>query len=273
MSSLTIKCPGCKRVFTPHGLSQHISKTRKATCHRTYGPSQVQAQMQSLANAAPVAFLAPDADSTITLAISVPTDDNDCHSDSNYGSPFTTPPVYDSPLPPESEEENDANITNANAYKILSQYDPPPSALQTEMEASDGDLSSTPPPNHARDIPVQPETGKSEPVWMPAPLVSTPQGTTVYKSTRALLGDSVWAPFQSLCDWELAYWAKTRGPSALALTDLLAIPGLVEALGLSYHTSRELNNIIDNDLPGTPAFKSKDFTIGGELLQFHYRNT
>ncbi|KAF8271908.1 hypothetical protein EI94DRAFT_1567196, partial [Lactarius quietus] len=83
---------------------------------------------------------------------------------------------------------------------------------------------------------------------------------------------SVWAPFQSQCDWELAYWAKTRGPTASAITDLLAIPGVIEALGLSYHTSRELNNIIDNDLPGTPAFKSKDFTIGGELLQFHYRD-
>jgi Plavaka transposase len=47
---------------------------------------------------------------------------------------------------------------------------------------------------------------------------------------------------------------------------------LVGALGLSYHTSRELNDIIDNDLPGTPAFKIKDFTIGGEHLQFHYRD-
>ena len=46
----------------------------------------------------------------------------------------------------------------------------------------------------------------------------------------------------------------------------------VEKLGLSYRTSNELNSIIDKELPGTPTFKTQDFTVGGELLQFHYRD-
>ena len=37
-------------------------------------------------------------------------------------------------------------------------------------------------------------------------------------------GDSIWAPFRSECDWEFARWAKLRGPTSSAVTDLLAIP-------------------------------------------------
>ena len=47
---------------------------------------------------------------------------------------------------------------------------------------------------------------------------------------------------------------------------------VVERLGLSYKTANELNNIIDNELPGRPPFKSQEFIIGGECLQFHYRD-
>jgi hypothetical protein len=35
---------------------------------------------------------------------------------------------------------------------------------------------------------------------------------------------SIWAPFYSQCDWEVALWAKTRGPSSTALTELLQFP-------------------------------------------------
>ena len=59
-----------------------------------------------------------------------------------------------------------------------------------------------------------------------APVTGTPQGTTVYESTQDMLGESIWAPFRSQCDWELAYWAKMRGPTSSAVTDLLAIPGV-----------------------------------------------
>jgi len=34
---------------------------------------------------------------------------------------------------------------------------------------------------------------------------------------------SVWAPFVSQCDWQVAHWAKMRGSTSSAMTDLLAI--------------------------------------------------
>lgn len=46
---------------------------------------------------------------------------------------------------------------------------------------------------------------------------------------------------------------------------------MVERLGLSYKTANQLNEIIDKELPGRPAFRCQELVIGGERLEFHYR--
>lgn len=38
--------------------------------------------------------------------------------------------------------------------------------------------------------------------------------------------DNHWAPFSSQLDWEVARWAKLRGPSSTAFTELLKIDGV-----------------------------------------------
>ena len=35
-----------------------------------------------------------------------------------------------------------------------------------------------------------------------------------------------WAPFSSRTEWELARWAKLRGPSSTAMSELLKIDGV-----------------------------------------------
>jgi hypothetical protein len=47
--------------------------------------------------------------------------------------------------------------------------------------------------------------------------------------------DSVWAPFQSQRDWEFARWAKMRGSTSTAVSDLLAIPEVLPSSFLSIH--------------------------------------
>jgi len=47
---------------------------------------------------------------------------------------------------------------------------------------------------------------------------------------------------------------------------------VVDNLGLSYRTVKQLNNIIDNKLPGHPPFRCKELIIGGERLEFYYRD-
>ena len=51
--------------------------------------------------------------------------------------------------------------------------------------------------------------------------------------------ENIWAPFKSKLEWEIAQWAKLRGPGATAFTELLEIEG-VSQLSLS---SRSLSEI------------------------------
>ena len=100
---------------------------------------------------------------------------------------------------------------------------------------------------------------------------------------------SIWAPFRSKMDWELARWAKLRGPGSTAVSELLCIDGvstsschlssqlltytsakIKDALGLSYKNSRELNNIIDSQLPGLPRFEWKEVKIGEKRFDIYF---
>ncbi|KAN0137995.1 hypothetical protein V8E53_004214 [Lactarius tabidus] len=94
----------------------------------------------------------------------------------------------------------------------------------------------------------------------------------MYHSSRKLFGASCWAPFRSQCDWELACWAKMCGPSSWAVEELLAIPGVVDKLGLSFSSTKELNDIIDSALPGRPPFECRELVIGGETLELYFRD-
>ncbi|KAG1820104.1 hypothetical protein EV424DRAFT_1472488 [Suillus variegatus] len=62
-----------------------------------------------------------------------------------------------------------------------------------------------------------------------------------------------YAPFNSQVDWEVARWAKLCGPTSTSIFGLTQYQRIVhEKLGLSYKNSRELNKIIDKQLPGRP---------------------
>jgi hypothetical protein len=134
--------------------------------------------------------------------------------------------------------DDDADVADANAFESPVQHCPvsSPQTVYPEMDPPDGEPSSAPPPEHndAGHLTIQSGTGNCEaasvfvlrfPYGRPgARLDGTRQGATVYESTWDTLGDSVWAPFRSQCDWEIALWAKERGPSSSAMTELLAIP-------------------------------------------------
>ena len=50
------------------------------------------------------------------------------------------------------------------------------------------------------------------------------------------------------------------------------IQKVVEDLGLSYSTPKELNSVIDDSLPGRPPFKCQDLVIAGDTLQLYFRD-
>jgi hypothetical protein len=49
-------------------------------------------------------------------------------------------------------------------------------------------------------------------------------------------------------------------------------PKVVNKLGLSYNLTKQLNDIIDNVLPGRPPFECHNLVIGGETLELYFRD-
>ncbi|KAG1898389.1 uncharacterized protein F5891DRAFT_955757 [Suillus fuscotomentosus] len=105
----------------------------------------------------------------------------------------------------------------------------------------------------------------------PIPGQPTHGANTTY-SIDAGSAANVYAPFASQMDWDIVKWAKLRGASSTAFTDLLEIDGLSEHLGLSYRNSKELNKMIDKDLPGRPKFLHEQIIVAGEAFNVFYRD-
>lgn len=114
------------------------------------------------------------------------------------------------------------------------------------------------------------------------------------RSRDALAGEdrsNFYAPFHSAMEWEVARWAKLRGPGSNALTELLRIPDVrlfsppliefslmihfyqfCERLGLSFKTAKELDTLIDNELPGRPPFQHHGIEFDGKSLDTFLRD-
>jgi len=203
----------------------------------------------------------------------------------------------------DSEEAvDDDDVADANLYEALSHSQDPP-APNPIAQAPSVDLPPLPPPSPSEhpNVPDHPDYGiaagceTSTFIVDPfsggdagAPITDNSPSHLDHDSTRELPPHSIWAPFHSQCDWEIARWAKTRGPTSSAVNELLAIPEvhisdillfqstytlykLVEKLGLSYRNVKDLNKIIDKALPGRPTFKRKDLIIGDQRLEFYHR--
>ncbi|KAJ6453294.1 hypothetical protein C8R47DRAFT_1254400 [Mycena vitilis] len=82
--------------------------------------------------------------------------------------------------------------------------------------------------------------------WIP-PTTNTP------KRFRA-------ATFTSRVDWEIAKWAKLRGSTSKAFTDLLSIDGINQVID----TSRELPE-------GRPTFARQEIVVGDEAFDVYFR--
>ncbi|KAG1789747.1 uncharacterized protein HD556DRAFT_1520758 [Suillus plorans] len=94
-----------------------------------------------------------------------------------------------------------------------------------------------------------------------------------YGAHLANAEENLYHPFASKMDWEVARWAKLRGVSSTALSDLLAIEGVSEHLSLSFKNANELNAIVDHELPtGRPKFKREQIVVAGEAFDVYYRD-
>jgi hypothetical protein len=201
---------------------------------------------------------------------------------------------------PEEAVDND-DVADANTYEELSRTQDPP-ASNTIAPLPSADIPPSFSPSEQPNVSDHADYGIAAGCETAALIVdsfssggagapitdSSPGHESAHDPTREPPHHSIWAPFRSQCDWEIARWAKLRGSTSSAVTELLAIPGVrvsdillfqttytlykvVEKLELSYHNVRELNKIIDEELPGRPMFRCEAVEIDGQILELHYR--
>ncbi len=125
-------------------------------------------------------------------------------------------------------DNTDAEDEDADIFEMLGESDR--SLVATpEQAALDRSLVPVPPLEHpaAQDIWSEVANLQSSPLVI---IDSYPHGSPGMPVSRHLHMDntdhevSIWAPFASQCDWEVAHWAKMRGPTSSATADLLAVP-------------------------------------------------
>ncbi|GJF00963.1 hypothetical protein PsYK624_172670 [Phanerochaete sordida] len=81
-----------------------------------------------------------------------------------------------------------------------------------------------------------------------------------------------YAPFKSKTEWDLIRWAKLRGPGSTAFDELLAIKGMRDKLGLSFHTTREANAIVDSLPAPRPVFKRDEVVVDNRAFDVYFRD-
>ncbi|KAI0634746.1 hypothetical protein C8Q77DRAFT_1253414 [Trametes polyzona] len=123
---------------------------------------------------------------------------------------------------------------------------------------------------HTRTFPIQ------FPSMLAGAPIDRPRERSAYETYQKYIDEAnvnPYAPFTSRLDWEVARWAKMRGPGSTAVSELLQIEGLASLLGLSYKDSRELNNIIDDHLSSSrPRFVRREVVVAGQAYEIFYRD-
>ncbi|KAG1717810.1 hypothetical protein EDB19DRAFT_1899784 [Suillus lakei] len=82
-----------------------------------------------------------------------------------------------------------------------------------------------------------------------------------------------YAPFTSEIDWRVAQWAVVDGVGHNSLDRLLAIPGVVEKLGISFHNTRAIHQTVDS-IPAHTKWKTQylsfpDAPDDKHFIQYH----
>ncbi|KAJ7058983.1 hypothetical protein C8F01DRAFT_990238 [Mycena amicta] len=206
--------------------------------------------------------------------------DLDDEDDDNYGLAFVSPDGSDRGR--ENSEDGDSD-EDSDAESVPDWEAPLPAGHHSGgHREDDGEDDELPPaddrePPAARDPPAEARFVQKPYVTefggaAGAKLRQATAGYTKYGKRLPDLHDNLWSPFHSEIDWEIAHWAKLRGSTSSALTDLLNINGLADKLGLSYHNAPELNQIIDDSLPSVrPIFERHELVVGGQSEEFFFQ--
>ena len=242
-------CSGCNKVFTVSGLSKHLSQTRKSAC------VAVRIQRQS-------GLLRPPAPAVITLSepsgassaaepqrmslVDVDMEAAPIPFEGDFFGDYTADEFEDLPISESADESDDDD--DDHDTPVPSGWEPPPlppsqlHALPTShpstsdlSEARTSIASAANCSSHAERNAAEATAQKRKTHVVSFPLSTAaapmttplPPNTSTYQQYGAAIDDAdlnnPYAPFTSRIDWQLARWAKLRGPGSTAFSDLLAI--------------------------------------------------
>ncbi|KAJ7021153.1 hypothetical protein C8F04DRAFT_1195762 [Mycena alexandri] len=281
-------CEGCNKLFTKKGLTSHLRKTTNPACTRIFesvGDTWASDSSDSTTDSDSETQQFGDLNDAGLLT-------GQTHFEGDYfGSDYTAEQLgleddaaSDSGSSSSEDDEDDPrtqDFADAAQTGLETGYEPPrpdppldPPAQQ--IPAVDAPAAATPRPERKNvedrfhHKPTIEKFGGSA----GAPISRTRDKTSEehYRGGVENEAANLYAPFASKKDWEIAKWAKLRGAGSTAFTDLLKVEGVCEALGLSYSTSAQLNKIIDNELPGTPAFHHSEVIVDNEVFHLYSRN-
>ncbi|KAG1788502.1 hypothetical protein EV424DRAFT_1523282 [Suillus variegatus] len=258
-------CPGCAKNFEHTGYAHHLTQTINPSC---------AAQLQ-------FSGLFPESDDGDSDGL----DGGDAEFTGDYFGYYDEqdlewPDDNHDELPLESDGEDEEYHDTALEHG----WERPADPVQQDIDGGDdfensdnSDALSQPHPAERQEAEAplghQPIVEKFPRRHAGAPVHHS--RTTAFESYKNVLqgAENVWAPFVSRIDYEVAKWAKLRGSGSTAFSELLAIDGLREALGLSYQNSCELNQIIDRQLPcKRPRFKHEEIIVADEAFDVYSRD-
>ncbi|THU89470.1 hypothetical protein K435DRAFT_802718 [Dendrothele bispora CBS 962.96] len=251
------RCEGCQNEFTGGAFLQHIHKTLNPLCQAFGEQIENEAKPRSDRSTATLISMLLGQSARMPaseqLQMGAPMEINpqgDYFGDYNNLEADTTPDcppsgdVYDASSSSDSdlsteyedgwEPDWDTGIDNSDG--LYSRSPSPELSLPPDNDPITlPPINSSPPQQTLEEPYVQhypdPEAGE--------PLSSQKEFLNEYHRYEKEIGrkTNIWAPFTSEIDWRVAKWAKMWGPSSSAFTELLAIDGVADRLGLSYRNT------------------------------------
>jgi hypothetical protein len=234
MPDAQVQCRGCGRRFVPRGLSEHVNKSRDPRCRSALRTSRVPVATSS-------SIQRPTTPPLLNHNEAVPDDpisedgEHRGHACGTEGAFAITRGAFSRTSilhiitdntgdlngmliePPGPADLEDLGVTDDETPEELL----PQTEVGDQADASDSESASAVIVEH---FPFG-EPG--------APVPGRAQGPTAFDSQQARFTDSPWAPFRSQLDWDIARWAKLRGPTSTALSELLAVQGVCASSSFS----------------------------------------
>ncbi|PIL31105.1 hypothetical protein GSI_05801 [Ganoderma sinense ZZ0214-1] len=285
---MSSQCPGCLKTFTSSGLANHLAQTHQPACI-----SARDAAHHSRSVPSPSAPSLPDDFDMDADPIPFEGDYFGTYSDVD----FDDDPPSDSGSDPEDDDEFEDEVDmhgwepplRCTANVVAGQPAMGPVAMDDMPEDPAGSASDQHLTSQAERRAAEATFRKTRNTFIvpfPIDTAGTPipptdlstetiERVTYQHYQKGLDGSdhNPYAPFSSHRDWEVARWAKMRGPGSTAFSDLLAIEGVAQLLNLSFKTARQLNAIIDKKLPnGRPHFQREEIVVAGEAFEVFFRN-